>query len=126
MPFDCSIDHDCRSIEAIVSGPIGLEEIRTHLFAERLEGGLSYWELIDARAAVPTISPAQIREIVSLLTAFGRESALGPTAVVVSNDFAFGMLRMLEIMLEDVCVVKPFRDYDAAVQWLRSSRETVT
>lgn len=126
MPFDCSIDHDCRFMEAIVSGPIGLEEIRTHLFAERLEGGLSYLELIDARAAVPTISPAQIREIVSLLTAFGRESALGPTAVVVSSDFAFGMLRMLEIMLEDVCVVKPFRDYDAAVQWLRSSRETVT
>jgi hypothetical protein len=43
--------------------------------------------------------------------------------VVVSSEFAFGMMRMLEILLEDVCIVKPFRDYDAAVQWLLDPRE---
>ena len=76
-------------------------------------------ELIDGRAATPTWSSAQAREIVELLTTFGRKSALGPTAVVVADDLAFGMLRMLEILLEDVCIVKPFYDYDTAEQWLQ-------
>lgn len=124
MSFTCSIDHDQGSMEAIASGPIGLEEVRTHLLAERLEGGLSYFELIDARAAAPTWSSAQAREIVALLLTFGGESALGPTAVVVSSELAFGMMRMLEILLEDVCIVKPFRDYDNAAQWLLDLRET--
>jgi hypothetical protein len=119
MTITCSIDHDRRTMVAIASGPIGWEEVRSHLLAERFEGGLSYLELIDARAATPTWSSDEARDIVALLTTFGRKSALGPTAVVVSCDLAFGMLRMLEIFIEDICIVKPFRDYDAAGKWLR-------
>jgi len=126
MTFTCSIDYDQGYMVANASGPIGWEEVRTHLLAERLAGGLSYRELIDARTATPTWSSAQAREIVSLLTNFGRKSLLGPTAVVVSNEFGFGMMRMLEILLEEVCIVKPFHDYDAAEQWLRDLRKTGT
>jgi hypothetical protein len=118
MPITCSIDHDRRYMAVIASGPISWNEVRSHLLVERLEGGLSYLELIDARAATPTWSSDQAREIVELLTTCGRKSALGPTAVVVSNDLAFGMLRMLEILIGDICVVKPFRDYEAAKKWL--------
>lgn len=115
------IDHDSRYMKATASGPVDWEEIRTHLLHERRDGGLSYAELIDGRSATPTWSAAHAREIFELLKAFGRESKLGPTAVVVSSDLAFGMLRMLEILLEDVFIVPPFRDYDAAEQWLRGS-----
>lgn len=125
MTFTCSIDHDQGYMVPIASGSIGWEEVRTHLLAERLAGGLSYRELIDARTATPTWSSAQAREIVSLLTNFGRRSVLGPTAVVVSSEFDFGMIRMLEILLEEVCLVKPFHDYDAAEQWLRDLRRPV-
>jgi hypothetical protein len=104
---------------AIASGPISYEEVKSHLLVERLKGGLSYLELIDGRDATPTWSAAQAREIVELLTTFGRKSPLGPTAVVVSNELAFGMLRMLEILIGDICIVKPFRDYEAAEKWLR-------
>jgi hypothetical protein len=121
MTITHSIDHDHRYMKATASGPVDWEEARTHLLDERREGGLSYAELIDARSATPTWSTTQAREIVKLLESLGRESRLGPTAVVVSSDFAFGMLRMLEILLEDVCIVRPFRDYDAAEQWLRGS-----
>jgi len=113
-----SIDHKQRYMLAIASGPIAWEEVRSHLLVERLEGGLSYRELIDARTATPTWSPAQAREIVALLTTLGRKSALGPTPVVVSSEMALGMMRMLEVMIEDVCSVKPFRDYEDAEQWL--------
>lgn len=119
MPITSSIDHDRRYMVAIASGPITWEEVRSHLLVERFEGGLSYSELIDARAATPIWSSNQAREIVELLTNFSRKSVLGPTAAVVSSDIAFGMLRMLEIMIGDICIVKPFRDYEAAEQCLR-------
>ncbi len=120
MTITSSIDHDLRYMEAIASGLVACEEVRTHLLEERRERGLSYAELIDARSATPTWSSTQAREIVELLRTLGRESRLAPTAVVVSNDYSFGMMRMLEILLEDVCIVRPFLDYDAAKQWLRS------
>lgn len=119
MTITHSVDHGRRELVATASGPVGYEEVRTHLLVERREGGLSYPELIDARSANPTWSTAEAREIVTLLKAFGRESTLGPTAVVVSSELAYGMLRMLEIMLEDVCIVRPFLDYATAEQWLR-------
>jgi len=43
---------------------------------------------------------------------------LGPTAVIVDSDFAFGMTRMIEVLVEDVALVKPFRDKLEAELWL--------
>ena len=119
MSITHSVDHGRRELVATATGPVSYEEVRTHLLVERREGGLSYPELIDARSATPTWSTAEARELVALLKAFGRESALGPTGVVVSSELAYGMLRMLEIMVEDVCIIRPFRDYAAAKQWFQ-------
>jgi len=124
MAITSSIDHDRRYMEATASGTVTWEEVRAHLLEERCQRGLSYAELIDGRSATPAWSSAQAREVVVLLTTLGRESRLGPTAVVVSDDYSFGMMRMLEILLEEVCIVRPFRDYDAAQQWLRSLPST--
>ena len=119
MSITHSVDHGRRELVATASGPVSYEEVRTHLLVERHEGGLRYPELIDARSATPTWSAAEARQLVALLTTFGRESALGPTGVVVSSELAYGMLRMLEILMEDVCIVRPFRDCDAAKQWFQ-------
>jgi hypothetical protein len=48
------------------------------------------------------------------------ESRLGPTAVLVSSDEAFGIIHMLEMLVEDVCEVKSFRDEAAARAWFAS------
>jgi hypothetical protein len=125
MTITSTIDHDRRYMEATASGQVAWEEVRTHLLDERREHGLTYAELIDARSATPTWSPAQARDIVELLRTLGLESSLGPTAIVVSHEFAYGMLRMLEILLDEVCIVRPFRDYDEAEQWLRGLPQTV-
>jgi hypothetical protein len=119
MTITQSVDHGRREVVTTASGPVDYEEVRNHLLVERREVGLRYPELIDARSATPTWSTGEARDIVTLLRTLGREAALGPTAVVVSTELAYGMLRMLEIMLEDVCIVRPFRDYAAAERWLR-------
>jgi hypothetical protein len=46
--------------------------------------------------------------------------ALGPTAIIVVSDFAYGMMRMLEILVEDVCDIRPFRDRGEAEKWINS------
>jgi hypothetical protein len=123
VPITISVvDHDRPYLEAVASGPVQFEEVRAHLLDERRYGGLSYPELMDARAATPDWSSRETRDIVELLGALGRDSTLGPTAVVVSGDYAFGMLRMLEIMLEilvdEVCVVRSFHSVEEARHWL--------
>jgi hypothetical protein len=52
--------------------------------------------------------------LVAWLRWLGERTHLGPTAVLVSNDFQFGMVRMVE----DVCLVRPFREKLSAEIWL--------
>jgi hypothetical protein len=118
------IDHDNRAMYATADGPITLSDIRDHLFKERHERGLTYAELIDARTARPAFSSEDVREIVSLLQAFAKGHTLGPTAVVVSMDIAFGSMRMIESLLEGICAVRPFFDVDTALEWLHETRLT--
>ena len=118
MPISTTFDHQHRRVIARAEGSVTLEEIRDHLEEERQEPGLAYSEVIDARDAIPAFSPADVRVLVAWLRWLGERTQLGPTAVVVSNDFQFGMIRMVEILVEDVCLVKPFRETLSAEIWL--------
>ena len=111
-------DHARRLLFVRATGPITLGDIRVHLEEERLVGGLPYRELIDARGYRPAFSSEDVRSIVALLRQLGRESRLGPTAIIVDSDDGFGMIRMLEILVEDVCAVRPFRNREEAEKWL--------
>jgi hypothetical protein len=121
MPITATYDHPHRRVTARADGPITLEEIRDHLEEERQEPGLAYAELIDARLSVPAFSSADVRVLVALLRWLGERTRLGPTAVVVESDFQFGMVRMIEILVEDVCRIKPFYNEVDAENWLGRS-----
>ena len=75
---------------------------------------------IDVRSAGLSFAfyPSQIRKIVALIRKLSNESKFGPTAVLVPNDFAFGIIHMLGILIEDVPEVRPFRDEQEARSWL--------
>ena len=107
-----------RRVTARATGRVTIEEIRDHLEEERQEPGLAYSELFDARGAVPDFVPADARVIVALLRWLGERTRLGPTAVIVDSDIAFGITRMIEMLVEDVCAVKPFRDEAEGEEWL--------
>jgi hypothetical protein len=122
MPITATYDHSHRRVTARAEGAVTLEEIRDHLEEERQEPGLAYAELIDARLSVPAFSPADVRVLVALLRWLGEKTRLGPTAVVVVDEFQFGMVRMVEILVEDVCQIKPFYNEVDAEAWLRKSQ----
>lgn len=105
-------------VMATARGRVTLDEIRSHLEEERQEPALAYTELLDARDAVPDFPPADSRVLVAWLRWLGERTHLGPTAVLVNSDLAFGIVRMVEMLVEDVALVKPFRDKLDAELWL--------
>jgi hypothetical protein len=122
MPITYHIDREQAHIHTVAEGRVTLRDVRAHLEEERGDRGLGFGEIVDARGATLALTPGEVRQIVALLRELGKRSALGPTAVLVSTDHAFGMLRMLETLVEDVCAIRPFRDEDAARAWLATQR----
>lgn len=118
MPIILDVDHNRREVHSVALGPVSYADVENHLLTERHFGGLAYKELIDARGAGIVFTPAQARKIVELLRSLGRSSGLGPTAVLVDNDLAFGAMLIVEALTEDVAEVKPFRDETEARKWL--------
>jgi hypothetical protein len=123
MPIKLSIDHVARAATASAIGRIHIEDIREHLDGERVRGGLPYREFIDATRAVVDLSAEDTRSIVDLLRRMASRGALGPTAVIVSDDLSYGMLRMLQTLLGDVAEVRPFRagQESEARSWLATA-----
>lgn len=118
MPITATYDHQHRRVVATAVGRVTLDEIRSHLEEEREEPALAFTEIVDARDAIPDFPPADVRVLVAWLRWLAERTRLGPTAVIVDSDFAFGMTRMIEVLVEDVALVKPFRDKLSAELWL--------
>ena len=118
MPITATYDHQHRRVIATAEGRVTLDEIRSHLEEERQEPALGYSELFDVRDAIPDFPPADARILVAWLRWLGERTRLGPTAVVVNNDLAYGIARMVEMLVEDVAQVRPFRDKLDAELWL--------
>jgi hypothetical protein len=120
MPITISVDHASREVVAVATGPITFEDIREHLIQERDQGGLPYRELIDASKAEPVCSTSDARATVDLLKTLGSQGKLGPTAVIVPNEVSYGLMRMVEILLDEFAKVRPFhaREVAEAREWL--------
>ena len=120
MPILSSVDHRKQQIDSVAVGPITFADVRAHIFREKQWEGLPYREFIEGRGAGVQLSPGEIRQIVDLLRSLKDGSKLGPTAIVVSTDYAFGLMRMLEMLVDDVCEIRAFRDEQVAREWLAS------
>ena len=118
MPITYTIDPARRWLITVASGWLSYAETAHHLELERDDGGLPLAELADATQALVNFSQPEVRKIVELLRQLGQHNALGPTAVVVANDVSYGVVRMIGILVEDVCAVLPFRARAKAEEWL--------
>ena len=120
MPILTSVDREKREIRCVAVGPVTYDDVQSHLLREKHWGALPYRELIDGRGAGPQFTAEDVRRIVDLLRTLSRESKLGRTAIVVSTDYAFGLMHMLELMVDDVCQIRVFREEGEARAWLHA------
>jgi hypothetical protein len=109
-------------VQSTALGRVTLLDVDEHLKLERHFHGLLYPEIIDARAAKLELSYEDVRRIVALVRRMSAENKFGPTAVIVSSDVAFGVVRMAEALLDDVAAIAPFRNEVEAKEWLNRAR----
>lgn len=120
MPITFSIDRQAHRVNTKITGPITLDEVLRHLEEEHYRWGLQCSEFIDATEATAVFSSRDAREIVAEIRKRASEGAFGATAILVADDVTYGMCRMLEILLDDVVELRPFRQREEAEEWLRS------
>jgi hypothetical protein len=123
MPITFTVDHGRHRTRAVATGSVTFDEVREHLLEEREEHGLRYPEIIGATHSTVTFSGEEARAIVRMIRDLAAAGAFGPTAVIVSDDVSYGMMRMIEMLLGDVCAVRPFRAAEASriQDWLDQS-----
>ena len=121
MPIRHVIDRFRQQMFTQASGLVTFEDLNAHLDAEERERGLDLPEVFDATGASTNVTPAQIRELVNRAHATLGKGPLGPTAIVVTHDVAFGMAQMYAILTRPMgIVVEVFRDVKSAERWLAS------
>ena len=123
MPLTAAIDHQHRRVLTLAREEITLLDIERHLGVEEEQGSLWYQEMVDGREGTVRLTPAEIRQVVTRLRELRSRYRLGPTAVVVEDDFDYGMVRMLSVLAEDICRIEVFRSMEEAEQWLGGQPE---
>jgi hypothetical protein len=119
MPIRYVIDGNRKRLLTHAEGLVTFQELSQHLDAEERDRGLGLPELFDARGATTNLTTGQVRTLVQRAADTLRGTALGPTAIVATNDVAFGMARMYAILTEQAGArVEVFRDIESATRWL--------
>jgi hypothetical protein len=118
MPITSTIDHERREVETVASGHVSFAEMEEHLSKLRDAGALSYRELFDGRAGQVEFAAADTPRIVELMRKLATEGPVGAKAVIAPVGYTFGVSRMIEMLAEEFCEIKIFRDEDEARAWV--------
>jgi hypothetical protein len=118
MGITFRFDREKSLVLTEVEGVVTYEDISTHLVAERKACGLSWPEIIDARAATPSVTAGEVRALVWLLHSLGETNDIGPTAFVVATQVAFGLIRMAGMWCGNMCTIAPFWTREEAEAWI--------
>ena len=122
MPISFEVDREHRRIRTIAEGAVTVTDVAAHL-EDLIEQGIeTYPELIDATQATrPGWYSADVRRAADLVSTLGGTAKLGPRAVVVTKAAAFGMVRMLSVLIGARLRLEVFRDAASAAEWLNGA-----
>jgi hypothetical protein len=119
VPIISVIDRIRQRMTTYADGVVTFEEINRHLDNEERERGLELPELFDARGATTDITSTQVRQLIDRAQRALRQTPLGPTAIVATDNASFGLARMYATLAESLAVrVGVFRDVESAERWL--------
>ncbi len=119
VPITFLVDAPRRRIRTTVEGSVTVDEVGTHFETLVHDQVIAYGDFIDAQKAKgPGWFSADVRRAAELVRNLRGDRALGPRAVLVSSSAAFGMVRMLSVLLTPWMTMEVFRDEDSANEWL--------
>jgi hypothetical protein len=121
MPIVMRFDPIANRLLTTASGEVTFADLLEHLAAEGREGHLGAAELFDARQATTNLTSAEVRQLVEQMRRKAAAGTLGPTALVTTNDVAFGMARMYSLMSDTFDQrFTVFRSLTEAERWLNT------
>lgn len=118
MPIAYSYDAVRGLIQTVATGHVSPVEAAAHFRDVGNEPWFPAPSLADVRAASTDMSGEEVRQIANHFRQFKPPLRDTPIAVVVSSELAYGLVRMMGLLLDDVAVIHPFRDIAAAMEWL--------
>jgi hypothetical protein len=118
MPITFTVDHTRSEIHSIAAGPVTFTDISDHLLEEKRSQTLHYREFVDGREAVAQFTPADSLKIADLLRSLNLGTKVGRKAILAPNPLAYGLTRVIEVVTEAFCEVRPFLDEQEARTWL--------
>jgi hypothetical protein len=125
MPIEYVRDPGRGWLLTTANGLVTFHDINEHLNVEEYNRDLGRPELIDARGAITNLTADQIRRLAQRAADTVSRVPLGPTAIVTTNDFVFGMARMYSAFAERAPArVEVFREMDAADVWLQGEGQS--
>jgi hypothetical protein len=120
VPITFQFDDTRRRIHTTILGAVTLDDVRTYVQALVRANALGCADLIDARATSgPGLFSGDIRRIAQLVASLRGDHAVGPRAIVVTSNAAYGMVRMLAVLASPWAAVEVFREVEPAERWLR-------
>lgn len=113
-------------LEIVRSGTLGRREETASLALrnrdERIVPGIPV--IVDSRGVEPSDSVEMVRHLAAMAREIAVDLDCGAVALVVASDVSYGMARMYMALTEAVHPdTKAFRDYDEALEWLKSQPE---
>ena len=118
MPITFLLDAPRRRIRTTVEGRVTVDDVAAHFQTLVRDQHVGYADLIDARNAKgPGWFSADVRRAAELVRNAGG-GPVGPRAILVSSSAAFGMVRMLSVLLNPWMPLEVFRDPESAEEWL--------
>lgn len=105
-------------VRTTLCGPIGVDQLVEHALARAAAGLLPAPQVVDARAAELAISPEDVRRIALLADELRRRGPVGRSAMVTTDDLAYGMARMFAAYDTGNAGFAVFRSMEEAEAWL--------
>lgn len=118
MPISYYIDAARQRIYTRAEGIITYEELRTHMYSEAGEVAASFSELIDCSSATTEITQEEVRRLAAARRVIAKRQPPGPVAVVATDSVFHGVLRMYEMLTDQVRSFRVFSSAREAEQWL--------
>ena len=104
-------------VRTALTGRVGFDQMVMHLHARERTGLLGQPQLVDARGATIELSGAEARALAARVRERGRDTPVGPTAVVADSDFMYGLARMYG-GFADSGQFAVFRSMEEAEEWI--------
>lgn len=119
MPVYWKIDSEAQLFDVQCEGAVGLADLQRMLDAAAASGALHYRKLFDAQSADLSLSEDEMMTLGVRLRIL-QDTSLGPLALVLRDEQAVALSRLLGILAVARRPIKVVRDAASARKWLES------